>query len=370
MSAFPNQITWSKTKTYGEDVDTWSNMTMASVLDFDGDKGRIRAIRRFNNSLIAFQDRGIAEILFNSRTQLSTTTGVPIEIGNSGKVEGKRYISEKAGCLNKWSIVETKSGIYFIDNINKNISVIGQGIQELSSAKGFDAWVKSYNSVDTWNPRDFNNFVGFYDSTHGDVYFIRQHQTAFNNDSCLVFNEYIGQFTSFFDYIDVPMMVNVKDRFVSFKNTSSADLWLQNEGQYNNIYGVNYPYWITYRICPDPYGDKTFNNIEYRADIIRRATADDVIEYPDKLITNKTFDGLRVWNEYQEGEVDLKYELFKMSDVKKKFRIWRANIPRDSKDPRGLNRIRNPWAFIQLKKDKELADERMEFHDLMVKYYE
>lgn len=366
LSDFHNQITWSKTKSLAEDVDTWTNINVANTLDLDGDKGPVRAIRRFNNSLIAFQDKGIAEILFNSRTQISTTSGTPLEIGNSGKVDGKRYISEKSGCLNKWSIVEAKTGIYFIDNLNKNISVIGQGLQDISGSKGFSSWIRSYNSLVPWNPKDRDNFVSFYDSVHNDIYFVTKHEDKYNDDSCLVYNETLGQFTSFFDYEDLPMMVNLRDKYISFKNNK---LWLQNEGEYNRLFNNIYPYWIKYRICPDPYGDKTFNNIEYRADIITSSDDSDVVEQVNNL-TDRTFDSLKVWNEYQEGSLELTYDSVKVSDLKKKFRIWRANIPRDSKDPRGLNRIRNPWIYLQLSKYKELDNERMEFHDLLVKYYE
>lgn len=366
LSEFHNQITWTKTKSLAEDIDTWTNITVANTLDLDGDKGPVRAIRRFNNSLIAFQDKGISEILFNSRTQIATTSGTPLEIGNSGKVDGKRYISEKSGCVNKWSIVETKTGIYFIDNINKNISVIGQGLQDISGVKGFSAWVKSHNSLDIWNPRSATNFVSFYDSIHNDIYFVTKLENEHNNDSCLVYNETLGQFTSFFDYENLPMMVNVKDKFLSFKNSS---VWIQNEGEYNKLFNTKYPYWIQYRITPDPYGDKTFNNIEYRADIMTPSDDSDAVEQVNNL-TDKTFDHLKVWNEYQEGSLDLTYDSVKVSDLKRKFRIWRANIPRDSKDPRGLNRIRNPWIYLQLSKYKELDNERMEFHDLLVKYYE
>lgn len=121
---FPNSITWTKTKTNGELTDSWTNITLASVLDLDGDKGKIRALRRFNNELIAFQDRGISNILYNSRTPLSSTDGIPIELANSGKVDGKRYLSDKIGCTNKWSIRETPNGIYFIDDISKVYSYL------------------------------------------------------------------------------------------------------------------------------------------------------------------------------------------------------------------------------------------------------
>ena len=95
-------------------MDTWTNITLASTLDLDGDKGKIRALKRLNNSIIAMQDTGISQILYNENTQISTTEGVPVEIANSGKVQGKRYISDKIGCTNKWSICETPNGIYFV----------------------------------------------------------------------------------------------------------------------------------------------------------------------------------------------------------------------------------------------------------------
>ena len=56
-----------------------------------------------------------------------------------------------------------------------------------------------------------------------------------------------------------------------------------------------------------------------------------------------------------------------MSKAKPKFRIWRADIPRDTKEGRGLNRIRNPWIMIKLSKENN-TDKRMEFHDLLIKY--
>lgn len=76
-------------------------------MDLDGDKGYIRALRRINNNIIAFQDKGISQILYNENMQISSTEGVPIEIANSGKVNGKRYLSDKVGCTNKWSICES-----------------------------------------------------------------------------------------------------------------------------------------------------------------------------------------------------------------------------------------------------------------------
>lgn len=347
---FPNQITWTGTKVPAALIDEWTHITLANTLDMDGDKGEIEAIRRFNSNLFCFQDKGISEILFNSRTQISTLEGVPIEIANSGKVEGKRYFTEHHGCLNKWSIVETASGIYFIDDLNKCISVLGEGIRNLSLEKGFDDWTKAHVTGKKWTPEAFGNAVSMYDRQFGDVYII-------GKDFSLCFNEGLGQFTSFFSYESTPMMTLLDGKLLAYKD---GHIWKQNAGDYNVFFGEHKPYYLEYRITPEPYGDKTFTNIEYRADMWAGETYD----------AKGTFDVLDVSTEYQTGSDKLDWRKAMPANMQKKLRIWRAFIPRDANDPRRLNRIRNPWMKMRLTKDTEGDTERMEFHNLLVSYIE
>lgn len=383
ITSYPTQFTWTKDKTPGEDIDTWTNITLSEIETLDGDKGPLRAIRRFQNSLIAFQDKGIAEILFNSRTQIGTQQGVPIEIANSGKVDGKRYITDKAGCINKWSIVETKNGIYFIDNINSSLSLFTGTVKSLSDEKGFKDWIGRNNSTDLWNPVDFNNFVAYWDRVNDDVYFLRGNEEK--QQDVLCYNEMLNQFTSFFSYGEVPMMVNVQNKFVAFRedNKGVNKLWIQGEGEFNNLFGSLQGYHMLYRITPDPYGDKTFSSLEYRADMFDMSDPDYNPYMPGEgKLTGDTFDTLEVWNEYQGNKIsvgDPTSPLYpfkardKYPDVRRKFRIWRMDIPRDKKgpdNPYGLNRIRNPWIYLKLSKTPTLPNERMEFHDLAVRYFE
>lgn len=371
-------ITWSLPKADSADIDAWTHITLATHLKLDGDKGECRALRRFGNAIIAFQDRGISEILFNSRTQLSTQEGVPVEIANSGKVDGKRYITNKYGCLNKWSITEGKRGLYFVDNINKTFCTFnGEGIQTLSSKFGFDVWFRKVNSITPWSPANPDNFVSFYDRIHSDVYLI--HNAENGEFPCLVYNENLDVFTSFFDYSGVPMMTNVEDRFVSFHGSS---LWLQNEGAYCKFFGVQYPFSAQYRVTPNPYSDKIWTNVEYRADFYRVLNGEDAIkslEYDfgddtNMYQPNESFNYMRFWNEYQttalEGDGCFCPE--------KRFRIWRFAIPRatkSEKNPYGLDRIRNPWLNLLFKKnytgeDDETNQDMMQLHDMTVIYYE
>ena len=354
LDNFHNSITWTRTKTAGELIDTWTNITLASTLDLDGDKGTVRALRRFNNNIFAFQDRGISQILYNENMQISSTDGVPIEIANSGKVNGKRYISDRIGCTNKWSMCETSNGIYFIDDITKGIFLFNGQLDNLSDRLGFHSWInKASDSIDIWNPVDFDGFVTYYDKVNGDVFFI-------SKDECLAFSEPLGQFSSFYSYEKMPYFINLEDRGIALNVEGVGTLyrpWLHNEGDYNMFFGVYQPFYTTIIANPDMPVDKIFNNLEFRSDSWNK----------NGNLLNTTFDTLTVWNEYQQGTSALNNILGRPSDLKKKFRIWRANIPRAKAN--GRDRMRNPWLYIKLSMEGENVNKTV-LHDMIVHYFE
>lgn len=353
LDNFHNSITWTKTKTAGELVDTWTNITLASTLDLDGDKGDVRAIRRFNNTLIAFQDRGISQILYNENMQITSTEGVPIEIANSGKVNGKRYLSDKIGCANKWSICETPNGIYFIDDTTKGIFLFNGKLDNLSDRLGFHSWINAKSTgINIWNPVDFNGFVTYYDKVNGDVFFI-------SKDECLAFSEPVAQFTSFYSYEHMPYFINLEDRGIALNTAKGGTIykaWLHNEGNYNMFFNKYQPFYTTVIANPDMLEDKIFNNLEFRADSWNGST-----------LLNTTFDTLTTWNEYQTGTATLNNILGRPSELKKKFRVWRANIPRAKSN--GRDRMRNPWLYIKLSMENENTNKTV-LHDMIVHYFE
>lgn len=352
IDIFNNSLTWTKTKMAGEEIDTWTNITMVSTLDLDGDKGKLRSIKRYNNNIIAFQDKGICQILFNENMQITTTSGVPIEISNSNKVTGKRYITDKLGCSNKWSICETSNGLYFIDDITKGIYIYGEKLDQISDKLGFRSWVQENSTTESWNPVDFNNIVTYYNKATGDVYFI-------NKDYCLCFSEPLANFTSFYSYEKTPYFSMLNDKCLSINISSALNgkykLWLQNEGDYNYFFDKYNPFYVTVLMNKNFYIEKIFNNIEFHSDSW----------YENKLL-DETFDYLEIWNEYQRGKAVLTKLKGYSSNLKKKFRTWRAIIPRDGSNKR--DRIRNTWAYIKLSKEKENKNKTV-LHDLLVQYF-
>ena len=343
---FPNTIVWSKEKSNAEQIDTWTNLNMLSSLDLDGDKGEIESLNTFNNEIYCFQKKGLSNILFNSRVQVQASDGVPIELTNGLKVGGKRYVSNTIGCTNKWSIVETPAGLYFIDNETNSLYLFNGQVQSLSDKLGFRQWIGENNSHEQWNPTNYKNFRTYYDKNNDDLYFI-------NDKSCLCYSELLNQFTSFMSYEKVPAMFNINSEFYSF---NKGKLWHNFEGDYNMFYGEFKPYSITVVANSDEPYDKIFNTVEFRSDSWNN----------DELINNQTFDTLEVWNEYQHGSSKLEFNKFIPSVLKKKFRVWRANIPRDDSNHR--DRIRNTWAYVKLSMNTPNTW-RTEFHDMNIHYF-
>lgn len=355
LDYFPNTVTWTLSKSAGELIDTWTNITLASTMDLDGDRGVLRAIRRFNNELIAFQDNGISNILFNSRTQIPTSEGVPIEIANSGKVDGKRYISNTIGVINKWSIVESPSGLYFIDDIGKSIYLFNGQLTSISDKFGFHSWINNKSdSLKTWSPLKFENIVSYYDRINGDVFFI-------SGEDCLAFSETMGTFSSFYSYEHSPYFITLEDRGLWVNRSSNEEsikykIWEHNEGNYNIFFDDYKDYYITLIVNPDPQVTKIFNNLEFRADSF---------DINNIYLPKETFDSLSVWNEYQYGKSLLVDTKDNVTNLKKKFRAWRVNIPRDKSNKR--DRMVNPWLYLKLSKKIENTNKNI-LHDLIISY--
>lgn len=332
------QIVYSLNKIPTSDVDLWTSVTLNTAFNLDGTKGNLNKIINLNDTLIAFQDKAISSINFNNRTALSTESGIPIEIANSGKVDGYSIIIDNVGCQNKQSICITSSGVYFIDDRNKTLFNFNkEGLSNISS-KGFIVWFK-------------NNLTGkekiHYDSLNHDLYIT-------NENTCLNYNEDLQSFVSFFDYKNIDTLFNLNNHTYQLKDSILKEMF---KGDYA------YNYSIQHKINPEPLADKVFTNIEYIADCYEKSV-DSSKSFGNSADKIPPFNKLKVWNEYQEGEttnLNKRYPNFN-----KKFRLWRVDVPRDKHSLR--DRIRNPWMMLELSNDKE-HNNRMVFHNLLVKYY-
>lgn len=364
---YPSQFIWTNSKSPASVVDPWTNLHLANTYDLDGSNGRLVAIKSFNELLVGFQENAMSQLLFNSRVQLQASDGVPIEIANSQKLEGSRAISANIGCQDYFSIVTTPLGIYFVDNYNATLWKYDGQLSNLGLQLGSLYWARENKADNNWMFKTISEgSPGIrldYDAKYQDIYFTPSIPENGNIRESLCYSEQLGQFTSNMSY-GGSVMFSWQSKFYSLaldKADSNLTLWENFAGDgHNNIFNGIVPYGISFISNEHPNLTKIFDTLEMRADLYSMGS--NTPEYNGFSHTNQVgnpFTHISVENEYQNtGTHELDDKSFR-----KKFRIWRATLPRSGR----RDRIVNPWCKITLE-NKSPGNKSMILHDLSVGY--
>jgi hypothetical protein len=145
---------------------------------------------------------------------------------------------------------------------------------------------------------------------------------------------------------------------------------------------------------PEPQFSKIFTNAEFRASV-----DNDGIEKNGVFTPYLPFDILETWNEYQHGIAYLAnqrghramqhHNTDNEASLKRKFRIWRCDIPRDNADNldvfdetfdetfhmlhrlhmHPMDRMNNPWLYLRFRKGEDDKMQRTEIHDITMTYF-
>lgn len=365
VNTYPSQMLWTLLKTPASDTDNWTNLYSANTLDFDGTHGPLNAITSVNDLLVGFQDTAVNNISFNARVEIQASDGVPIELANSGRVDGYTYLSSTIGCKDKFDIQSTSSGIYFHDSNSDAIYNIGEGLQNLSLVNNTLFWPRDNHPEGIWKfGRDGIRID--YDPKYGDVYFI----PGDSNKNAFCYSEHLNEFISEYSYGGAVMFPYASELYSLATDTKSGklSLWKNFKGEgYNNIFNTLRGFDFSFISNEDPQYTKIFDTIEMRTDTYRH---DNIVEeggygYMDRreeqAFESQPYDYIRVTNEYQDSGKSPFNEL----SLRKKFRVWRGIIPRQ-KEKR--DRIMNTWCKITLGKDNPSVEDFTILHDIGVKY--
>ncbi len=369
---FPNQFTWSLEKVMGEEIDSWTNLTLLNTYDLDGDKGPIQYLERFNDQIYAFQDTGLARIVFNPRVQINTSDGIPVELSNSKKLEGVVYISDTVGNQNKWAIAKGKTGIFFVDKINESFNKFnGQTIESLTD-KHFNRSFIENCSQGIWNfysTEAVNRTRVLYESNTGDYYI------QLGNSNWISYNENLGTFTSRYSY-DMHFLYELPpyeytsgNQILSINNVSAHTIKGNSFSKMNHNNSEPLGTYSTITLVANDNFPiyKVFETVEFRSN--------DTQQFEDVIGPNPEKNPLHVWvnkpvyrikadNEYQHSDSNNSTDKnvedhFKTSWLRKKFRVWRAQIPRNNRE-----RIRNMWSYITLYSNIQTS-----LYDFNIVYY-
>lgn len=344
---FHNDIFWSDKKVNGEKVDKWTNINVMNSISSDNIYGRLVKLVSNGVGLYALNEGSISKILYNETASVNDDNGNSVLFGINDAVNGIQVINNSYGCQNKWSVVDYEDMVLWVDNNAKShLAISNDKVSEISNVLGMKSWFAK------------NNVYGssYFDKVNREVMYI-------TDDDCLMFGSVRGSgtYTGFFDYGSSMFENYLGDGIFVTSDGSNTRLWLKNKGEYNHFFNERRNYSVTYKVNDYSTVQKLFTNVEFRSST--SIGGEDI---------NDTFDILRCWNEYQDTLDDkIVFERYIPSDIKRKFRIWRANIGRH-KNQAGLrynlDRINSTWAFVKIEKSN--ADiEKTILNDFEVVYY-
>ena len=349
IRTYPTDIVWTGVKTNLSNLDAWTKFNAATSYTLDLDKGSLTGLTRFNNELYALQHRGFSKLIYNPRVQIPLSDGVPIEISNSMKMEGAVYISDSIGAMSIHSILSTPNGIYFHDPRSSSLYVYtSQGLQNISHSGGMAGFFENTNSFDIYRGLNKDPWCTYYDYIDNDVYLS-------NKYTCLAFSEKSSAFTSFYDYTDIPFIVNIKDLLITVKQGKIHALKAgDSNSKYLNRIGDNE---IELHVNDGSLETKTFNSIEFESE-----TADNIPYYEN----TEGFNTIAIKNNYQSAKALIKANRYTSSNLKKKLCINRVLLPRESHKRK---RITSTNAYIKLGRLNMREQGKVTLNNIKVKYF-
>lgn len=348
VSQFENGIIASQVKIPGEFIDSWLSYQPNEVMYLDGKHGSINCLHSFKDEIYALQDRAIAQLSINPRVQVQGNDGVAIQLGTGQVLDRYQYLSTMSGTLNKWSVVNSPNAFYYYDTLNKTLNLV---INELSDIKGLHSFFINNTSKDLEqdNPLLNKGVVSTYDYLNNEIIFTFLQN---NNNFTVVYNELSQTFTSFYDFTP-NQYISTGNLLLSVnsQNNLNHEIYQHSIGEYNKYYNKYYDSFIVMNLNPEPYFDCVFTNINYKSEVYINN-----IDQPESTLTN-----IQAFNDYQST---LLTPLIngRNGNLRRKFRDWNAEIPRD-----GRNRIRGPWIKLKLNFQNN-TNKKLILHDVIVQY--
>lgn len=342
---FSSRIIASKLKILGEEIDSFTDISQNDYIDLDTQHGRITGVINYNDEVFAFQRSAVSFISINPRAVISGGDGVPTELGSGKLLDRFKYITTKSGTVNKWSIIDTDAGIFYVDVLNRTINFLQQSDIPVSTIYGLYNKVQNHiekyeNELRVDNPFSSTGILCAYDHNTKDIYITFKN----SEDSFTVaYNGIVQGFTSFYDFIPNLFMYNNGD-LISSNNGKS--FYQHNIGDRGMFYDTLFPSYVERVINPEAPDTKLFTNIEFTSEVTE-----------DNLDLPETVTHIQLKNEYQDsGLVDGKFI--------RKERIWRMALPREENT---RNRIRSNWAKIKLQFNNT-NDKKFILHDIIISY--
>jgi len=402
----PTRIYISDTKIYGEQTDSWSKFRINSYKDLETSFGSLTKLVSLKDNILFLQEEGMGLLSINPRAVITASDGIATTLGTSEGLERYQYVSTKSGTKHHLSVVVSDNTLYYYDVVNNRwMSFTGGdkgGLSSLGEEAGFQSLFLQYFEDNT----NFQNFdrpyveggiVSHYDSTNKEVsltfhgllcpelidvnvpqnitnthFYVEAGGTMYQaigdysidansygekpyanledyqsllitdptiqqaNSMTLAWSEKKMSFNDIYDYKPFIYVGDNKNMF-SPDPSNPENCYIHNKGNYGEFYNVTYPFQISLILNgnDDKPLNKTLAYTEYNA-IVKKGISQ---------LQDKTFDTVRVYNDYQDSSEISLNALPDNSEHERRFRKWRFNMPSDITSG---DYMRGPWSILTL----------------------
>lgn len=314
-------------KINGENSDTWTKFLVNNQLDVDTSYGALTKLLTFNDKLFFVQNSAVGVISVAEREVVTTNSGSATTIGTGGVMERYDYISTVSGSSSIDSIVSSTKTIYYIDDNNKKLCRIGNGVEYLSDLKG----LKSY-TADAY----YTTIAIIFNHNFNEIWFRL-------TDDIVVFNEYTDSFVTF---IDEQFLKGVNYNGKTFTTgTLGGTLKVLKELDKANTYK---DIELNLFINPNSIITDRFDSLTFSSTIDRSNT-----------IQDKSFSTIALSNQYQTKTTSAFYP-----PARKRMRQFIYNSMRDDSGYRLLD----SYLQADLTFTKSYVDERLKIHEIITNY--
>ena len=242
----------SEKKSNNERTDSWLMYKAANYIDVDNRYGAITGLRKFNNSLVFWQEAAAGILQVNERAQITDDNNLPLILGTGGVLGRYDYINTKNG-MREGEFADTQSDniLYWWDHDKKQILSYTSGVmaQELSKIK----FVQSFFS----NCDDVDDPVLFFDKQNNEAVF------KVSNEGSVVFNENTGQFTGLYT-ISPSGAIILPSSLLLVSDDAAVKTWNSvNNNEVKDLDGNDMKPSLKYVVNTNALMTKTFDNVEF-----------------------------------------------------------------------------------------------------------
>ena len=299
----------------GELVDSWTKFLFNNSIKVNSANGALTKLHVFRNQVMFWQDKAFGIFSFNDRKVLSDPNGTQLVLGVGSVLEYFQYISEMSGTSFTKSVIDSGAALYWYDDTNHKMMMSQGGKEEsISDIADMAPLFKREPFIHPYK------VIGVFDKSTRQVMLTATN--SFGSGITVGFNERLQAFESLYSFTPY-IFISFDGNLLGVENDSTNKVYEFNYEPSPNRFFGNSPVEGYITVVVGGLERKVFTNVEFNSTSKNTTT-----EYP-----LDTVDSMKIENSYtSSAKISLT-----SSNLRRRFRTWRIQLPKDSEGVRYLD---------------------------------